>query len=608
MTIQYSRLLYPLDEVKYSIIISLLKKYDIEELIYWVCEYYHSGYYLNSWELLHFIFYSFYAYSNNDIGKKINKLYSKWHEECNCMENIIHNNNYSYTSNKCNNRMRDNLYIRNENMMRNNIAMLEDIIYCYKNLYIKKYSNYIYRFVCHGKYNGLQMDKNIINNIITDIRKITQDKKKKNEEIQKKQTDLINNSIPIKFNGKPCKDISVFYELYKKYEIQHGIGNDETGNDETEQYGETNKLFNTIPKKILINLCQTIKHKKFNNINYFMKLFYIIDKNIFIKVLYSIAIYSNIYLDEKTHSIIDKYINTGSIPDFNNMISNVFYDYYYIVGLLYTKCINYNAFNNDYNGCNGCNGSNGSNGINKRSIYIKLNDYYKCVIRYNSLISPFMDICNRNFERVKIITCNKSNNIVVDIDTYEDFKERTEFNNIQSHQILQNSYIYKIPSDVNLFNLNRFKFETHKDFEDTYLYNWIYYVQDTTIWKARLKYYNLTDIFEKYEKYEGYEKLDEPYKSNNSYLELDDKHELYSESLEEFYSNFNYEPDEQTKYTQGHITTNLHVNEINKIQKSYVNENIKIVENEEEYDILKRNEKEMLKLFGINIKTLLYVV
>lgn len=56
-----SRLLYFNDEVIYSFLDGLLKKKDIEEIYFWLSEYYYSGFKEETWNYLFQIYYDFYA-------------------------------------------------------------------------------------------------------------------------------------------------------------------------------------------------------------------------------------------------------------------------------------------------------------------------------------------------------------------------------------------------------------------------------------------------------------------------------------------------------------------------------------------------------------------
>lgn len=74
---EFSRNLYIADDVKWSIVDAVLNK-RIKESIFWLNEYYSSGYENKTWETL-FVIYSCFYYTNNSYyDKKIWSLYNKW--------------------------------------------------------------------------------------------------------------------------------------------------------------------------------------------------------------------------------------------------------------------------------------------------------------------------------------------------------------------------------------------------------------------------------------------------------------------------------------------------------------------------------------------------
>ena len=71
-----SRYLYHNDEVKYSIITSILKREDFNECLFWISEYYYSGYEI--WNLVWKMYYDFYAINSPKLERFIKKMYEKW--------------------------------------------------------------------------------------------------------------------------------------------------------------------------------------------------------------------------------------------------------------------------------------------------------------------------------------------------------------------------------------------------------------------------------------------------------------------------------------------------------------------------------------------------
>jgi len=76
--IQFTRYLYIKDEVKYSILISLLKKN--EEARFWAYEFYHSGFKEELWEFIWKIYYDFYATLNPKFKKFLIEKHDAWKE------------------------------------------------------------------------------------------------------------------------------------------------------------------------------------------------------------------------------------------------------------------------------------------------------------------------------------------------------------------------------------------------------------------------------------------------------------------------------------------------------------------------------------------------
>lgn len=74
--IQFTRYLYIKDEVKLSILISLLKKNN--EALFWAYEFYYSGFKEELWDLIWKIYYDFYASLNPNFKKFIKENYESW--------------------------------------------------------------------------------------------------------------------------------------------------------------------------------------------------------------------------------------------------------------------------------------------------------------------------------------------------------------------------------------------------------------------------------------------------------------------------------------------------------------------------------------------------
>jgi len=78
-TIQLTRYLYIKDEVKLSILISLLKKN--HQALFWAYEFYYSGFKAELWEFLWAIYFQFYATLNHGFCSFIKKKHELWKQE-----------------------------------------------------------------------------------------------------------------------------------------------------------------------------------------------------------------------------------------------------------------------------------------------------------------------------------------------------------------------------------------------------------------------------------------------------------------------------------------------------------------------------------------------
>lgn len=111
--------------------------------------------------------------------------------------------------------------------------------------------------------------------------------------------------------------------------------------------------------------------------------------------------------------------------------------------------------------------------------------------------------------------------------------------NLKHYKILEKAYICGIDDlkHLSLFKLKRDKY----NLEEKYLNNWIFYASFSPIWYKRINQYNGTIDYDK--------------------REVLFKEELDDELMQEFYRNYGYEPDEQSKIIQNKV--------IMKIEKKY---------------------------------------
>ena len=93
-----TRFLYQSDEVKHSLIYSVLKKTSFNECLFWTSEFYYSGYFLELWKLIWKIYYDFYAIIHPKLEKFIIKMKEKWDKKrkivyiLHIFKNFYHNN------------------------------------------------------------------------------------------------------------------------------------------------------------------------------------------------------------------------------------------------------------------------------------------------------------------------------------------------------------------------------------------------------------------------------------------------------------------------------------------------------------------------------------
>lgn len=91
MSIQFTRYLYIKDEVKLSILISLLKKN--QQALFWSYEFYYSGFKTELWDFMWSIYYNFYASLNIKFKKFLKEKHELWKqtEDEKIIANVINN-------------------------------------------------------------------------------------------------------------------------------------------------------------------------------------------------------------------------------------------------------------------------------------------------------------------------------------------------------------------------------------------------------------------------------------------------------------------------------------------------------------------------------------
>jgi hypothetical protein len=75
----FTRYLYDVHQVKYSLNIAILEK-QREESLFWAYELYHSGFQDEVWEFVREIYLNYYAVCNPKFKTRLNKFYAEWIE------------------------------------------------------------------------------------------------------------------------------------------------------------------------------------------------------------------------------------------------------------------------------------------------------------------------------------------------------------------------------------------------------------------------------------------------------------------------------------------------------------------------------------------------
>lgn len=101
--LSFTRYLYIVNDVKTSLLLSILNR-NIDEALFWCYELYYSGYILDVFEMVNNIYNEFYCVLNPNLGVFFQKIQSNWlfHKNCDCVigtmvYNLI-NREYSISS------------------------------------------------------------------------------------------------------------------------------------------------------------------------------------------------------------------------------------------------------------------------------------------------------------------------------------------------------------------------------------------------------------------------------------------------------------------------------------------------------------------------------
>ena len=94
--LSFTRYLYIVNDVKTSLLMSILNR-NIDEALFWCYELYYSGYILDVFEMVNNIYNEFYSVLNPNLGVFFQKIQSNWlfHKNCDCVigtmvYNLIH--------------------------------------------------------------------------------------------------------------------------------------------------------------------------------------------------------------------------------------------------------------------------------------------------------------------------------------------------------------------------------------------------------------------------------------------------------------------------------------------------------------------------------------
>lgn len=513
---QLSRFLYPIIDIKTNIVYYCISKKSFTTLEYWVCEYFHSGYYIESWEWMETIYFGFYSISSLKLGEKIGNLYKKWKSFLSILSSISRETNkiFSLSPEKiC-------------EYEKNQFELLEDILFCYRNMFIREHNSLPFQLF-DGIHKSLHLKKD-----------------EKSGDINIK--DYLKR-VPVKSKGKPSKKL---LNLSKYYDDKTGYSN------ETTSYKNQNiqDLFHNII--FIRGLYFAFHKKKFANIYYLFNYLFSKDlgelgKQLFLEFL---SIYLE-YFGKKKPTIVEAFSDFGIIVKLNNMKLVSEWGFTYIISLMI------NQLNCEE-----------PKKIKKREMFVKLNAVHKELYLKFSQINLFQDrktnyngsICLYNRDK-KVLSFGH-------IEPYKVLKKYILESQYDEQNI--NTGILKVKNmdiDESLKGiLHQYKFgftmeelqklimnlpylddkwreaqksKFHKKekmlFENDsiiniikknlYYYHWLWLCSGTPIWRYRIDFYKGKFDIEQME-----------------YIFGNDDQDL----LEQFWNAYNYEPDEQPRKIQ----------------------------------------------------------
>lgn len=513
---QLSRFLYPIIDIKTNIVYHCISKKSFTTLEYWVCEYFHSGYFIESWEWMETIYFGFYSMSSLKLGEKIGNLYKKWKSFLSILSSISRETKkvFSLSPEKiC-------------EYEKKQFELLEDILFCYRNMFIREHNSLPFQL-----FNGIHKANYL----------------KKTEKTQNIDIKEYLKHVPVKSKGKPSKKIQ---GLSKYYDEKTEYSNETT----TDKNQNIQDLFHNVT--FIRGLYFAFHKKKFANIYYLFN--YLLSKNLgeigkelFLEFL---SVYLE-YFGKKKLTIVEAFSDFGIIVKLNNMKLVSVWGFTYIISLMI------NQLNCEE-----------PKKIKKREMFVKLNDVHKELYLKFSQINLFQDrktnyngsICVYNGDKqvvsIEYIDPHKVLKKYILGGQYDEQNINTGILKVKNMDIdeslkdifLQYKFGFTI-EEIQKFIINlpyldekwreEQKSQFHKKelmlFNDNsiiniikknlYYYHWLWLCSETPIWRCRIDFYKGKFDIEQME-----------------YIFGDDDQDL----LEKFWNAYNYEPDEQPRKIQ----------------------------------------------------------
>lgn len=502
LNIKFSRFLYPIQTIKRNILYECIKKKSFQQLTFWVCEFYNSGYFIESWEWMETVYFLFYSISTPKLGEKIGNLYKKWEYILSQLGNL------SKQGVKINTQMNSKLGNKYNDL-------LMDLLYCYKNMFIKTQTDFTFTI-----YSNISKSSQHTNS---------------NKDTTTLPLSKITKQLPYKSRGKMGKKEQLFYNKYYSNK-QDKIGEDSQHSINFDSIIGNNVIINSLLKSLhkcnhrnicyIIHILQKITKKNENNV------WCIEEKNVK-SILLFLSNYIS-FFEKKQNKLINEFLNFQIITKFNKMKTINKW------GLILTLS-NLLYMNNNID-------------IEKKTInklFVKLNDSQIEYANECSKITIFQDfICNysgySDIDAYKILPYFIGNNSCGLIK-----EQHSNLNDIINYFsphydidmciCLMKQLPYVSTNEKN-DTLNQYKKTNNSTniqnivLKNIYLYHWLYFCKNTPIWNKRLIQYSGS------------------WDDNDKDFVFGDNDD---DLLEQFYNYYNYEPDEQKKIIQQNNMGNI---------------------------------------------------